>query len=807
MRVSLAWLSEFIPLPADDELTHRLEVGGFEDVAIETTGPDLGAVIVGRVVKREPHPNADRLSLCSVDLGGDEPIDIVCGAPNVADGQKVAVALSGTTLPDGTKLKRTKIRGVVSNGMICSRRELDLGEDHEGILVLDADARVGAPLRSAMATGEKIIDVGITPNRGDTASLIGLAREVRAHFGGELTIPPVEPSESGAPASDAIAIRIEAPDGCHRYAGRIVRGVTVGPSPDWVVAKLEASGIRPINNVVDITNLVLLEFGQPLHGFDLAKIAGGEIRVRRAVQGEKLAALDGETRELDPADLVIADAQKAVALAGVMGGSETEIGAATRDVLIESAHFAPMTVRLSARRHAIHSEASYRFERGVDREGVERAAARAARLIAELAGGEVAAGDVVTTGDAPPITSEVRLEAARANRLLGTSLDVDEMRTLLARLGIEADEEPVGCLRAQIPSHRNDLHVHQDLTEEIVRIYGYDQIPATLPTAQLLPVELPTGIALSNHARDALVGAGLQEVVTLPFLTGDEIDGLRLPADDPLRRVVRVANPIHDGESIVRSTLLPSLLKVIRQNRNRQVERVRVFEVSRVFQANAAGELPRESLSVSAALVRPDETELWENPTPLFFEARGMAERLLFQMGYVASFQREGIPPYLHPGAAAALMAGGEQGKAQAGKQVGAVGELHPDVLRQYEIDAPCALIELSISALESVARRQIEVSEISRQPRVRRDVAVVLGLEQPAGEVLDAIRKTAGQDLVSADLFDRYAGKGVPEGRVSLAFRLVFQRADRTLKDSEVTKAMDRVLRMIAHRFGGELR
>jgi phenylalanyl-tRNA synthetase beta chain len=413
MRLSLDWLAEWIDLPPLPELEDRLNLGGFEDAVVEEVGSDLSGVRVGRVLERARHPNADRLSVCRVDLGEGEPLEIVCGAPNVAAGQKVAVAVPGMVLPDGTKLERSKIRGVRSAGMICSERELGLGDDQKGILVLDEGAPVGAPLAEVLGLGERILEVGITPNRGDTASLLGVAREVRALFGGELRVPETQPAEEGPPAGEAISVTIDAEEACHHYVARVVRGARAGPSPEWLVRRLEASGLRSINVVVDVTNYVLLEFGQPLHAFDLATLRGPEIRVRFARPGEKLATLDGQTRELAAENLVIADAERPIALAGVMGAADTEVGAATTEVLIESAHFHPTRVRLSARRQGLQSEASYRFERGVDREGVRRAADRCARLLAELAGGEVAAGSVEARGAAPRITEEIRFEADR----------------------------------------------------------------------------------------------------------------------------------------------------------------------------------------------------------------------------------------------------------------------------------------------------------------------------------------------------------------------------------------------------------
>jgi phenylalanyl-tRNA synthetase beta chain len=802
MRVSLDWLAEFVDLPPDEDLVHRLNMGGFEDARVEARGPDLSALVVGRVDAREPHPEADRLSVCTVDVGDGTTRQIVCGAPNVATGQMVAVALPKTRLPDGTKIKKAKLRGVVSEGMICSERELTLSDAHEGILVLETGASPGTPLSDVLRAGDRVLEVGITPNRGDTASLLGLAREVHAFFGGAVRLPETKPDESGAPAADAIRIAIDAEEACYRYVGRVVRGVRVGPSPDWVARRLEASGIRPINNVVDATNLVLLELGQPLHAFDLATLRGAEIRVRHARAGETIVTLDGQERRLDRGDLVIADAERAIALAGVMGGAATEVGEATRDLLIESAHFQPTGVRLTARRHGLHSEASYRFERGVDREGIARAADRAARLVTELAGGTVAPGGVEARGEAPPVTESIALEVSRSNRLLGTAIAPDEAASLLERVGVACRAQGRSALTCRIPSHRNDLHVHQDLTEEIARVYGYENIEPTLPVAELRPVTLPPAWDLAERARDALAAAGLIETMSFPFVSARDLERLGLAEDDPRRLAVRLRNPIQEGEPLLRTLLVPSLLRLAQQNRSRQIEEVRLFEVSRVFRPQGdPSQLPREPLHVAALLTRSPERRLWAppNPPPIFFEARGIAERLLSALGYVASLRRGGDSPFLHPGASAAIEVGG--------RAVGSIGEVHPAVLQGFEIDVPCAVIELNLEALQAVKGNEVQYQEVSKEPQIRRDIAVLLDREQSAGEVVEVIRKSGGSDLVSVELFDRYEGRGVPEGRISLGFRLVFQRADRTLVDAEVTQVMDRVVRTLAERFGAELR
>jgi phenylalanyl-tRNA synthetase beta chain len=801
MRLALDWLAELVPLPPEGDLVERLSLGGFEDVRVEATGPDLSALCVGLVQERTPHPNADRLSVCRVDVGDATPLEIVCGAPNVAAGQKVAVARVGTRLPDGRTLERAKLRGVASNGMILSARELGLSDEHEGILVLDPAARVGAPLSEALPAGARVLEVGLTPNRGDAASALGLAREVAALFGGALRLPETAPPERGAPALGAIAVAIDAPDGCHHYAARVVRGLRGGPSPAWLRRRLEASGLRSRGVVVDVTNLVLLELGQPLHAFDLRQLQGAQVRVRRARAGEKLATLDGEMRALDPQDLVIADAERAIALAGVMGGRETEVGPATTDVLIESAHFARAGVRRTARRHGLRSEASYRFERGVDPAGVVRAADRAARLLAELAGGEVAQGVVEARGEPAPVPPEIELDLARANHLLGTAFTSELARRLLERVGIAARERAPGRLACRAPSHRGDLWIPEDLAEELVRVHGVEKVEATLPLGRLAPVSPPRLWSLAERARDALAAAGLSECICFPFVPEGDADRLGLAPDDPRRRLLRIANPVKEEEPWLRSTLLPSLLRLARQNLDRQVDPVRVFELSRAFHPREAPDPPAEPLTLAALATAPRQRRLWDppEPPPVYFLLKGVAERLLFQLGCMASLREGAAQPYLHPGAAAAILADEQV--------IGSIGELHPDVAARFEIDVPCGLLELDLERLARAPQRPVRFREVSRFPQVRRDLAVFVDLGTPARELLAAIEKSAGADLHSLELFDRYAGAGVPEGRVSLAFRLVFQRLDRTLTDAEVTAAVDRVVRMLSHRFGGSLR
>jgi phenylalanyl-tRNA synthetase beta chain len=484
-----------------------------------------------------------------------------------------------------------------------------------------------------------------------------------------------------------------------------------------------------------------------------------------------------------------------------MGGAETEVTGATTEVLIESAHFHSTRVRRTARRLGLSTDASYRFERGVDREGTRRAADRAARLLAEVAGGVVAAGTIEVRGAAPPGTGTIRLDPARVNRLLGTALTPAEVAACLARIDVPAAPEADGGLRCTIPSHRNDLHIPEDLIEEVARVHGYDRIAPPLPEGPLVAVQAPPDRALMERARDALRASGLTEIMTLGILRAEAFDRLALPEGDPRRRTVRVLNPILEGEVHLRTTLLPCLLEAARWNRARQVETVRLFEISRVFRPRDGVELPEEPVQIAALLIEGETPRFWEarSETPLFFRAKGVAEALLADLGYEASFSAGSAEPYLHPGAASTITV--------AGRVTGAVGELHPEVVARFELGVPCAVLEVDLRTLLELPPREIRFREVSRQPSVRRDLAVVLPEDVAAGEVQEAIRKTAGPELVSAEVFDRYQGPGVAEGRVSLAFRLRFQRPDRTLTDAEVARATERVVQMLAHRFGGELR
>ena len=795
MKFSLAWLDEWIALPPLDELEDRLTVGGLEIEGIEQVGVDLKSFVVGQVLERTQHPNADRLSVCKVDIGSESPLEIVCGAPNVQAEQKVVVALHGSVLPDGTKIKRSKLRGITSNGMICSERELGLGVDHSGILILPKSTEVGVTAAEVIGDSDKVLDISITPNRGDWLSILGMAREVRAHFGGTIRLPEIQLIEEKDKASDRVSVEILDEKGCQKYLGRVVRDVTVGSSPKWLSSRVESAGIRSINNVVDITNYVMMELGQPLHAFDLRKITG-TVSVRRAFSNEEIEALNDKKYVLTEDDLVIADDDKALAIAGVIGSVNSEVEVGTKEVFLEAAIFHPSQVRKTARRLGLSTEASYRFERGVDTEGLEFAIDRAACLIKELAGGGILSGPICVRGESGSRVSQVTVAVERVNKVLGTDLIPETMMEVLGRLDLVCTLQS-DVLVCEVPPYRSDLRIEEDLIEEIARVYGYDQIPETLPAAPGTGISVPPLRTTIEEVRDTLCSVGLVELMTFSSARAEDKKGLRQDGDST--ELVEISNPIRADEPFLRHSLVPSVLRMVRQNLSRQAGRVSVFEISRVFRQENLGELPFESSEAVAVIAGIADKDLWTQEAPLFFQIKGIAERVFERLAISATFNGQDGDSYLHPGAS-----GSYEVK---GKRVASLGELHPATASHFEIDTPLAMASFDVSELALVLGRQQLIKDVSRFPSIRRDFSVMLNVEQESGEVIEAVQRAGGTVLCGLEVFDCYEGKGVPEGKKSLSLRLTFQRLDRTLRDEEVNKVTQRVLKMLEKRYDGILR
>lgn len=807
MRVSLRWLGQYVDI-ADlppEALAEKLTRSGVAVEGIERRNAGLEGAVIGHVLECAPHPQADRLRVCRVDVGRGAPLQIVCGAPNVAAGQKVAVALPGARLPDGRTIGEATLRGVASQGMILSGQEMGLPDKvipramRDGILVLADDAPVGADAAAHLGLDDVVLELDLTPNRADCLSLLGVAYEVAAILNRSVTLPPEEVPEEGAPAADAVRVAIEAPDHCHRYAARLVRGVRIGPSPQWLQNRLMAAGIRPINNVVDVTNYVMLEYGQPLHAFDYGALAGGNIVVRLAREGERLVTLDEVERVLDGQTLLITDGTKAVGIAGVMGGANSEVRDATVDVLLESAYFVPASVRRTSRKLGIRSEAALRFEKGVDPGRVIPALNRAARLLAELAGGRVAPGvvEAVVRTEAPRV---IAVRPRRVNDLLGTALSDAEMGEVFRRLGFAVDAQPDGTLAVTVPTRRTDVTTEIDLVEEVARLVGYDHIPTTMIEGPTTAGRLTRAQALRRRVRRLLQQAGLSEAVTYSLTDPD-----RAARVAPLRdgvRPIALAMPMSEERSVLRTTLVPHLLDAVAYNRARKNEDVRLFEIGRVFWTSEArvSRLPEERLLVAAALTGHAAPVHWAEKREKvdFYHAKGVVEFLLAELGIGGVVFEPESRAGLHPGRTARVKAGQTV--------LGYVGQLHPETQAAWDL-AETYVFELDLDALVGLAASTRRFAPLPKVPAVLRDLAIVVDRDVPAAALESVIREAGGDILEAVTLFDVYTGEPIPEGQKSVAFSLVFRDPARTLTDEEVAAAHERIVAALERAHGAKLR
>ena len=799
MKVPYGWLREFVDLDlAPAEAADRLVNAGIEVASVTPLAPaGLAGVVVGEIeaIERElGESRGHRLLLCRVSTGRAR-FSVVCGAPNTKVGARAAFAPPGATLPGGRRIGAATLHGVESQGMLCSERELGLGEEHEaGLLLVDDGAHPGADLLAHLGLDDHVLEVEVTPNRPDCLSVLGVARELAALTGARLRPPRVALREGGAPARGLVRVRIEAPDLCHRFTARVIAGVRVGPSPAWLQQRLRAVGLRPISNVVDVTNYVLWELGHPLHVFDYDTVADRTIVVRRARAGERFRTLDGQERTLTDAMLVIADPARAIGLAGVMGGANTEVGEATTRVLLESAYFQPVSIRRTSRALGLATDAAYRFERGADVEALATASARTAGLIAELAGGTVARGVV----DAYPRRRRpvrLRLRMARVRRVLGVAPTAAHARRILTGLGLPTRARGA-VLDVDVPSFRRDLAMEDDLVEELIRVWGYDKLPATLPASAIEVVRQPAGLRQAEAVRRALVGAGLVETVTLSFGDPARAAALgRAGAGEPLA----LLNPLAQDASLLRQHPLEGVLGAVATNLRRQQPDVRVFELTRTYE-RAAGETgAREPRWVALALAGArGEAAWWSGDAAVdVYDAKGLAEHVL------RAFRLAGAPaagrlPGFEPDCHGALAVDGEI--------VAEFGEVLAAARAAYGIDAPVFAAVVALDALAARAEPPPRHEPLPRFPAVQRDLAFVLAAGQAtsAAALEAALAAEAGPLLRHVTLFDVFR---FPDGRTSLAWRLVFQAEDRTLTDDEVNAVQERVARRITERFGVTLR
>ncbi|MEJ5210343.1 MAG: phenylalanine--tRNA ligase subunit beta [Burkholderiales bacterium] len=784
MKFSENWLRRFVNPPlSSEELAHVLTMAGLEVEALEPAAPPFTGVVVAEVKAVRNHPDADRLKLCEVDVGEGAPLQIVCGAPNVAPGLRVPCARVGAVLP-GMTIRAAKVRGVESFGMLCSARELGLAEESEGLLVLPPEAPVGADLRAYLELDDRVFTLKLTPNRADCLSVVGVAREVAAMTATPLALPPPEPVASSH--GDTLAVTVAAAEACPLYCGRLIRGVNPrARSPDWMVRRLERSGLRAIHPLVDITNYVLLERGQPMHAFDFAKLSGG-LSVRFAAPGERLVLLNGEDVVLAPDMLVIADAARPVALAGIMGGAETAVGEGTVDVFLEAAFFEPAAIMGRARRLGLSTDSAYRFERGVDFGATRACLEYATRLVLDICGG--APGPVTEAQGALPARRPIRLRPERVRRVLGMELADALMVSLLKRLGLAVQEDAQG-LWVSPPSHRFDLAIEEDLIEEIARLAGYDNLPARRPVtaAALLPV--PETRRGEDALREHLVLRDYHEVVTYSFVDAQWEADLGRGGAIPLK------NPIAAQMGVMRTTLWGGLLDCLRFNVNRRQTRVRLFELGRTFHAVEGGfEQPQRLGGIAFGPAEPEQWGVASRPVD-FFDVKGDVESL-FGAGTALEFRR-GEHPALHPGRCAEILCEGQS--------VGWLGSLHPRWVQKYELPSAPVLFELALAPL--LTRPLPAYTEVSKFPPVRRDLAVIVDEKVEAGAMLAACRAAAPEQVTEIAIFDLYQGKGIDSGKKSLAFRILMQDTRKTLTDPEVDAVIAHLTQVLADRFGARLR
>lgn len=797
MLVSYRWLQEFVNFDlTPDELAELLTQSGLEVEAIEFLGQGLEQIVIGQIKEILKHPNADKLSLTKVDIG-DQVLEIVCGAKNIFTGAKVPIARMGVALPNGMQIGQAKLRGVASFGMICSEDELGLSADRQpGVMIIERECQSGDKFIQVMDLDDYILELSITPNYAHCLSVIGVAREIAARVDQPLLKPELVVLESEERVEKMAEIEVLDPDLCLRYSARIIRGVRVSSSPEWLQNRLKVCGIRPINNVVDATNLVLLEMGQPLHAFDYDQLTGGKIVVRRAQREEKIVTLDGQEQILDEEVLCICDAEKPVCIAGVMGGANSEVTDQTVNVLLESAYFNPVSTRKAARKFAIHSEASYRFERGVDIDAVIAASARASQLIKELAGGEILEGiiDVYPEVVLPP---KINLRTTRVGSLLGITLSRDEIAALLKRLFFDVEVNG-NDLDVSVPSFRGDITRETDLIEEIARLYGYNNIPSQLPVAPYRIGRLTKSQLLEDQTKEFMNAMGLNETIHFSFINANFADKLNLNLKDEWRKTIKIFNPLSEEYGVMRRSLIPDCLRTIAFNSRRQNDQIGIFELARIY---IPGDdiLPTELRMLTAGVSGWQKDDRWKQNAAGYYHLKGILDVYAAKFGLGELIYEEGQHPVFHPGRTALIKAKGQK--------IGYLGEVHPDVLENYQLKNRVAIFELDFEKLVQLSDPKRNFTALPKHPALTRDLALVVDQKISTQEIEDLITAFGSEYLEKAEFFDLYQGQQLPQGKKSMAFALSYRAKDRTLTDDEVNIVFGELLKTLSNRLGAEIR
>ena len=796
MKVPMKWLKEYVDIPMNaEDYASKMIMTGTAVEGVERTGTQFDNVVVGEVITCVDHPDSDHLHVCMVNVGQEEPIQIVCGAPNVRAGMRVAAALDGAHLPGGVKIKKGKLRGETSCGMLCSGPELDVPAGlyphigDAGIIEIFEDVPAGTDVHEVFGLDDDIVDFEILANRPDCLSVWGLARESSAVLKQHFVMPEIEVTETGKGTFDDYAkVIVRDTETCPRYCARVITNVKIGPSPKWMREYLYGAGVRPINNIVDITNFVMLETGHPMHAFDLSRVKDQTIVVRRAYPGERLTTLDSKEHLLDESMLVIADNENATGLAGIMGGEESEIESDTASVLFECAAFERANNRVTARKLGVRTEASGRFEKGVCPATALEALERACMLVNMLECGDVVPG-VYDNYPNPKEGKTIEASVDRVCRLNGVQVSADDMEDILNRLYI--DTELCGdTLTCEIPAFRQDMETEADIAEEILRMYGYDHIPSTLMNGVTMAGKRSVNMAFNDRVKNALVGMGMFEILNYSFISPRWIENLGLSADDARRNTVVLRNPLGEDTSVMRTTMVPSMLNTIANNLNRGNSEGKLFELSKTFQpTGVAGELPIEKYMLTIGLFGGDVD---------FYSVKNAAMWLMQIFGVVPQVAAGG-DAYYHPGRKAILSADDVQ--------LAQLGEIHPDVAERFGIESRVYIAEIDLEALRPMEKPLYGVKPLPKFPAVTRDIAVVVDETAGVGTMLDTIKASAGKTLESAKLFDIYRGDKLGRNKKSVAFALSFRAADRTLTDEEISGAMAKILKALETGFGAELR
>lgn len=810
MQVSIKWLKDYIDFTeTPEQLADKLTMAGIPVENVVDPGEGLEKVVTGRIEKLEPHQNSDHLQICTMNVGLAENIIIVTGAQNVAEGQVVPVAMVGAHLPNGMKISKGKLRGVASNGMLCSAQELKLDleklpeEQKTGIFILPSDTPVGIPAKDVLGLNDVVLEFELTANRADCFSVFGLVREIAAITGNKPHFPEIKVNEDdNTKLNDIFSVEIADPDLCSRFSTRMLKNVKIGPSPEWMQQRLEGAGIRSINNVVDVTNFVMIELGHPMHAYDYDKITGKKLIARRAIEGEELHTLDDTSRKAKGEMLVIADSEKAAGLAGIMGGFETEITDTTTTVVLESADFYGPCIRRTARACGLSSEASGRFERGVDSETTIKALDRAAQLLQEMGACTVCEG-IVDVYPNPKQANYVTFTPEQINNHLGTNIAKDVMLNIITSVGFDVTKDENDEITVKVPSWRNDVTCMADISEEIARLHGFDKIKSTLPNGVSMQGTQSAKQTFIDKVKASLSSQGLYETISFALTNEETFNKLNIPQDSPLRKAVPIMNPLSDEYPLVRTTLLSSIFDNLARNLARKNDDVALFEVGSVFfpKALPVTELPDEVVKIAGAITGRRNAQGWNQTNDMvdFYDAKGIIEELLANLRVTRYTVEAGTHYAMHPGKTALFKKGRDV--------IATVGEVHPAVLSAYDITKPVYIFELDATTVMKYMAKDLKYKALPKYPATSRDLAMLVDVDVNAADIEKAMTKAAGQNLTQITLFDVYTGKQVEEGKKSLAFSLTFQSNDKTLTDAEIDPAIEKIVAKLQKDFNANLR